>query len=397
MKIISIVFKKEIMDMFRDRKTIIMSILIPMIMLPLIYGFMGKGMSKEIEEVNKKLKIAVIKEGESKLSGYLDGIDTVEVIEVDDYNKAIDSGKIDTAIIIPKDFDETVKSAQEMNIQLVYDPASSKSRMTMDALNGLVKSFSDNIVKMRLKEKDIDISILTPFNVQQTFMKVETNGETAGRGRLMLAMLLPMLLVMYAASSPLGSAVDLAAGEKERGTLEPLLTTKANRTSLLWGKLFAITVMGMITVVASLAGLVIALKQNPVLFGAEAGKLALDTKSLLFIAILTILLTMVFAAVELAISMYARSFKEAQTYLAPVTIISMLIGFSSYAINVKSLTNTHFFIPVYNVALCLKEIALGRLSMLHFWTTTGVMAVVVIASIVFARIMFNKEKVIFRT
>ena len=80
--------------------------------------------------------------------------------------------------------------------------------------------------------------------------------------------MLPLLLIIYSIAGPMGAAVDLGAGEKERGTLEPLLTTQAGRLSLLWGKFFAITVMGHISTISSLIGLYIAMKQDNGLFMA---------------------------------------------------------------------------------------------------------------------------------
>ncbi|WBW97383.1 ABC transporter permease [Oceanirhabdus sp. W0125-5] len=395
MNIILTVFKKEIKDIFRDKKTVITSILLPLILLPIIYGFMGRGISKDIDEVNEKLKIAIVAAEENSVEEYLSSIDNIEVIESDDIVKDINKGKIDAAVMIPEGIEEAIKENKTIDVEILYDTTSNKSSMTRSAVYNILNDYSKEIVKARLEEKNIDMSILTPFQLQTK--GIEKDNKKDGVGLMLLSMLLPMLLIMYSATSPLPVAVDLAAGEKERGTLEPLLTTQANRTSLLWGKLFAITTMGIITVIASLTGLFIAIKRNPVLFGGASGAIEIDTKSLLLIGTITILVTMTFAALELSISIYARSFKEAQTYLTPVTLIGMFVGFGSYAINVKNVSNGQFFIPIYNAAICLKEIALGKLNYTHYWITIAVMIVAVIASILFTRTMFNKEKVIFRT
>ena len=84
MNIISIVFKKEIVDMFRDKKVLISSILIPLIMFPLLYGFMGKGMNKESEEVMANTKIALIEQSKSSFGDMLRGIDTIEIVDSED-------------------------------------------------------------------------------------------------------------------------------------------------------------------------------------------------------------------------------------------------------------------------------------------------------------------------
>ncbi|MCM1991934.1 ABC transporter permease [Oceanirhabdus seepicola] len=395
MNIILTVFKKEIKDICRDKKTLITSILLPLLILPILYGFMGKGISKDIDEVNEKLKIAIVTTQENSVEVYLKSMDNIEVINSSDIVKDINKGKIDAAVVIPDGIETAIKENKTMDVEILYDTASNKSSMTRSAVYSILSDYSNVIVKDRLQEKNIDMSILTPFQLQTK--GIEKDDKDDGVGLMLLSMLLPMLLIMYSATSPLPVAVDLAAGEKERGTLEPLLTTQANRTSLLWGKLFAITTMGIITVIASLTGLLIAIKRNPVLFGGDSGSLGIDTKSLLLIGTITILVTMTFAALELSISIYARSFKEAQTYLTPITLIGMFVGFSSYVINIKTVSNVQFFIPIYNAAICLKEIALGKINYTHYWITIAVMIVAVIVAILFTRTMFNKEKVIFRT
>ena len=128
-----------------------------------------------------------------------------------------------------------------------------------------------------------------------------------------------MMLVIFAASGPIASAVDLGAGEKERGTLEPLLTTQASRMSLLWGKFLAITTMGVMTSIAFIGGLAVSMQMSPEAFGYEVNEatLALEPAAFVIIALITILLTMVFGALALAISIYARSFKEAR-HISPI-------------------------------------------------------------------------------
>src|SRR3712207_8932641 len=97
-------------------------------------------------------------------------------------------------------------------------------------------------------------------------------------GKFMLSMMLPMMLIIFAASGPIAAATDLGAGEKERGTLEPLLTTQASRMSLLWGKFLAITVMGILTTLAFLGGLIISMKMSPNMFAGMKGGFGLRSE-----------------------------------------------------------------------------------------------------------------------
>lgn len=193
----------------------------------------------------------------------------------------------------------------------------------------------------------------------------------------------------------MAAAIDLGAGEKERGTLEPLLTTQASRMQLLFGKLCAIAVMGIIGTVASLTGLMIAFKNSPDFFGNA--NLSLSVGSIALIGLTAIVLNMIFASLELAISIYAKSFKEAQTYLTPITVIGMMAAYGTYMLDVKSASPMLYNVPLVNIVLILKEFIIGVYNPLHISITFAWAVVYILASILFARYMFSREEVIFRT
>lgn len=193
-------------------------------------------------------------------------------------------------------------------------------------------------------------------------------------------------------------ATDLGAGEKERGTLEPLLTTKAGRLSLLWGKFFAITVMGCLTIISSIVGLMISMQQMQGMFGGTSGiTISLTAKVILLICIMSILVTMAFGALELAISIYARSFKEAQTYLTPLTVIAFIPVYATYMLDGKNIDSYYFNIPLANVVCLMKEFLSGIFNIQHMMITFGWIFVYIIASVLLARYMFSREQVVFRT
>lgn len=395
MNIISIVYKKELKDIFRDKKTVIAAILIPFLIYPIIFGFMGKGIKDSTDFMEKEggIEIALTDNGNSALGKFIESQPNIKIKESDDIMEDVTSGKLLLGIEIPKDFNENIGAEKYAEVTIIYDNTSQKSSMVMGYISGLLDEFSRNIVAQRLESKNIDTSILTPINT----VTKSPEKEESGFGKLMLSMMLPMMLVIFAASGPIASAVDLGAGEKERGTLEPLLTTQASRTSLLWGKFLAITTMGIVTSLAFIGGLGISMKIAPEAFGGVEGTtFALEPRALIIIGLITIFLTMVFGALALAISIYARSFKEAQTYLTPLSFIGML-GFTSYFIEPKNMSSAFLHIPIINAVAVLKELTLGIFNMTHIIIVFIWMLIYIGISISFARYMFTKEEVIFRT
>jgi sodium transport system permease protein len=163
--------------------------------------------------------------------------------------------------------------------------------------------------------------------------------------------------------------------------------------SLLAGKYFAITVAGIIGTMSSMIGLFIAQQFNTELLGN--GKM-LPVSTILVISLAAICLTLIFAAVELAISVYARSFKEAQTYLSPITILVMLPAFAVYMLDPKDIAIGYFNIPIVNLICIIKELIVGVYNPLHIALGFGWGIIYITIATLFAGYMFKKESVVFR-
>ncbi|WP_055669239.1 ABC transporter permease [Desnuesiella massiliensis] len=393
-----LVFKKELLDIFRDKKTVIMSILIPLIIFPIMFGVIGKSMNNTTKSVEENLIIYVKDAGNSSLGQFIKAQKGIKFEESSNVEEDVKNGKILLALEIPNDFDKDVAEEKTSNINIIYDNSSQKSQMAISKIEAFIDAYSKNVVSQRLSKRNIEQKLLTPINIERK----TTEKESEGFSKFMLSLLLPLLLVIYSVSGPIAPATDLGAGEKERGTLEPLLTTKASRMSLLWGKFFAITTMGLLTTLASISGVLISMRQSNSFFsqGSSSGTvptLSIEVKALVLIGIIAILTTMVFGALELAISIYARSFKEAQTYLTPLTIIAIVPVYSTYMLDAKNIESIYFHIPLANAVCVLKELIAGIYNTQHILTTIGWTVAYIVASILFARFMFSREEVIFRT
>lgn len=392
--IIGIVFKKELLDIFRDRKTLIIGILIPLILLPVMFGVIGSGMNKSTKDVQDNIKVAIVDKGNSTIKTFMKSQKNIRVINSTNIGEDIKKGSIMIAMEIPKEFDSAINNEKPVNIKLTYDNASAQSNLAATMIDSYIQSYSKGVVAERLKSKGIKAEILTPINVDKVTLVKESESE----GQFMLSLMLPLFLMIYSVTGPMAPATDLGAGEKERGTLEPLLTTKAGRLSLLWGKFLAITVMGCLTIIASIVGLLISMKQMEGMFGSSAGiTISLTPKVIVLIGIMSILVTMAFGALELAISISARSFKEAQTYLTPLTVIAFIPVYATYMLDGKNIDGYYFNIPLANVVCLMKEFLSGIFNVQHMIITFSWILVYIVASVLLARYMFSREEVVFRT
>lgn len=389
--VVKTVLKKELLDMFRDKKTIIMSILIPILILPILSFVIGMATNDSQKKVQDNLKVAIVDKGNSNFKSFLKSQKNIKITKSTNIKQDVKDGKILAAVTIPQGFDENINKDMNENITLTYDNSSSDGTQASEILNSYIEKYSKNIVSKRLEKRNIDSKILNPINVvQDTIEKKES-----GMGMFMLNIALPLLLVLSSVGNTVAPSLDLGVGEKERGTLEPLLTTKANRMSLLWGKFLAITIMGLIVSLANLAGLIVAINQTNGIF-QNAKDVNIGIGTIVLIMILPIMLTMVFGALGLSISIYAKSSKEAQTYLSPISIVAMILVYATMMKDGKSIETYFFNIPIANASCLMKEFLVGIHNYTHIGITFGWMLLYVIASILFARYMFSKESVIFR-
>lgn len=387
-KYMMIVLKKELKDTFRDRKTIISSIIIPILIFPIMAFALGLGASEMINDEQKPIDIVLISNGEAKLEEYLKETGQINIMNTDDPDKALEELDIKAIVEIEKGFDERIESGTMGNIKIKYDQSSSKSDMATSRLVRLIESYSESITNERLKAIGVDLESLKAIAIESTSVS-----KDGGIGLMIFSMIFPMLITIYSAISGIAAATDLGAGEKERQTLEPLLTTKASRLSILGGKYLAVFIAGVIGTVASLIGFFIASVMNPDFLGTG---IALPLSSILTIGLFCVGLNLVFSGIELTISFYARNFKEAQTYLAPLSIILLIPAYATMYMDGKAVPEVYFHIPIINTIAIIKEAIVLIVNPIHILIVLAWTVVYIVASLFLTVNMFKKESVIFR-
>lgn len=383
-----IVFLKELKDTFRDKKTIISSMLIPIIIFPLLAFAIGLGSSDIEKESKEPVKISVISEGNNTFFDFLKSREDVNIIKKVDPEKALEKLDIRAIVKIKEDFDKKIESGEKPEIEIIYDESSQKSDMARSRMMEIISIYSQGIVAKRLNDAGIDLRILEPVDIKTVSVVKE-----GGMGVMMMSMLLPLMLVLWSAVGGIAAATDLGAGEKERQTLEPLLTTKASRTSILMGKYFAVVVAGVIGTLASLIGFLIASRINPDFVGEGASIYGVGIG---IISLVCLLLAFAFASIELTISFYARNFKEAQTYLSPITIVLMVPVYLTMFVDGKAVPEYYFHIPILNTIGVIKEVIVSVYNYKHILITVVWSIIYIIVFLLLTVKMFEKEQVIFR-
>ncbi|MTI69424.1 MAG: ABC transporter permease [Firmicutes bacterium] len=384
-----IVLRKELKDTFRDKKTIFSSIIIPILIFPILVLALGSGASDMLEEEKRPIEVAIIGNENTSIFTYLKKHKNIEIKSYTNPEKALKDLKIKAIIKIDTNFDETINENKTVNLDIIYDESSQKSAMAKPRLERIIDEYSNKILEERLKALNIKPNILNVVNINTKSVTIKDNGFAL----MMFSMMLPMLLTIWSAIGGIPAATDLGAGEKERKTLEALLTTKASRVSILLGKYFTIVIAGIMGTLASLLGFLIASKLNPDFLGSGV---SLPPSSIGIIAIFCVGLSLTFSGIELAISFYARNFKEAQTYLTPLTIILLIPAYLTMYLDGRAIPEVYFNIPIINIISIIKEVLVSVINPLHIFIVLLWTILYVSISIFITVRMFNKESVIFR-
>ena len=397
------VYLKELTELMRDRKTLIFVILLPIFIFPVIFGVMGLVLSSTTAKAMQEQHKYVIVNGEqapefAEALFYHKNFKRVEsaLTAPEDLIAAIRAGEFAVAVVIPEDFQAKQNAVEQSQWQLIYNQSSQLDFMSR-YFNELLENYTGQLQRQSLSALGVDpvklTAILKPVSVQKvdTADKRENIGEKFGA--LIAYILIPLCLL--GASYP---AIDMGAGEKERGTLETLLICPVSRSAIVLGKFLTVLTTG-------LAGALITVASFGI-WGAIIGSFAgfavvqeamgaIATVELLLIFLMIVPTSAIFASLLLAISIYAKTFKEAQNYMSPLSIL-MFVPLAAAMMPGVELTTKTAMIPVMNVALAIKELikgtADGSMIALIFGATVALAA----ALIAFCVHWFQQEKVLFR-
>ncbi|MEL0173577.1 MAG: ABC transporter permease [bacterium] len=396
MSIIVSIFKKELIDVLRDRRTLMFMVVIPILITPLLII----GSIKFQEYQNKKseekiLKIAYINESEDSLTKQLlsdqKGVKIIEGVPIDSIESYIKSDSLQGGLYLGKGFLKKIKNNSSGDVKIYYKSSDlmSKSKKRIQAALDIYK---EKIIAERLKQLNVDGQILEPINI--TNIDMATAKETLGKA---VGGFIPYVLVMFIFLGAMYPAIDLGAGEKERGSLETLLSSPATKFEITMGKLLVVSLTGIVSGLVSVLGISSSLffiDKIPVQI--QETILELINPFMIFsIIILMIPIAIFFASMLLSISFYARSFKEAQSLMGPLNMVIIVPLFLSLGPGME-MDHATALMPLINVGLLTKEILAGSVELIYFIETLFSLLFCAAIGIWFSVFWFKKENTIFR-
>ncbi|MDH2453765.1 MULTISPECIES: ABC transporter permease [Priestia] len=378
------IYKKELIDCLRDRKTIIFSVLIPILLNVGIIFFADKMMARDQTD---SMSVAVTKNSDASVIDWLKNDDNIKVIESKNPLSAVEQGKALAALKIPGDFSSEMRNMKSPEVTVYIDSSSMNSGATADYIQNILNKHREAIVNERLDQLNVNSQTIAPFNVVEKGVSKEDDGSLT-----MIAMFAPMIIIMGVLGGILPSANDIFAGEKERKTMEALLMSPVKRTQLLVGKWLTISTFGIISGLLSTLAFVLSVRYlTKVLNNALQLKGHFTTFIFSFLVSLT-LLALLGAMVLCILSLLASSVKEAQSYTSQIMMVAILPYFLLMGKSVHELQPSGFLIPIYNVFALMKQLLYGVYDMQSLAYTIGSLSVCTVVLFTIGYTMFTKSR-----
>ncbi len=383
---LAVVLRKELTDALRDRRSLLSALLYPLLGPVLIMAMMGWIVHKQAAD--EPLKLSVV--GRDRAPGLVAHLTSQDVSLVPppaDPEGAVRRGELDLVLEIPEDFAPAFRDGRPAPLRLIVDTSRPATRTSPRRLQRLLRTYGQQVGALRLLARGVDPGLGAPLDLRE--VDVASRG---GRGANALAFL-PMLAVIAAFVGGMYVATDTTAGERERGSLEPLLLTPVGRGTLALGKWLATTCFGAAALVLTLLFVRLSLLWTPLQdLGLDA---SLGTGRLALALVLLLPCAPLAAAVQMLVATFARSFKEAQTYLSLLVMLPMLPGVFLSLEPVQP-TWGAALIPIWSQQLALMELLRGHAVSPGYWAlATATTLATAAAALAAVRWMFGVERVIF--
>ncbi len=391
-RVMRLIVRKEALEMLRDRRTILTTLVIPLLAFPLLFGVVGY-LENPTANPSPVLLINLDFVNGSYTSTltndllHANGL-SITLSSTANATAAVQTGKYDVALTIPPGFSSSIGEGRQSNLTLYYDPANGRALQGISVIEGVVSSASQSISSSRLSGLGITDADLNPIG-----LSAEQVGKAQTASRILIADLFPSFLLYFTFLGAFYFMVDDIAGEKERRSLEALFTLAPSRTTIFLGKYTVAFLLAMLTTVLGLAGTLFGL--DAFSFGGS-GSASLPLVFYPEVIALVALAALSMCALGFSISTFAKNVREAQQYLSPIFFVFFIPLYFTFSLPPSELSQ-FAAIPLVGFSILIRDMVLGTL-------TVGELTLAVAVNVAFLFLMvwvglrlLGSEKAILRS
>lgn len=389
MKRIWVIFQKEVMDNLRDRRSMTSALTTPVIMplfLVALIVVMGQTLFSDPQETALYLPV----QGAEYAPGLVSFLEQNNVVIVDapaDPEAAVLAGDVDTVLVIDPAYGEALTAGEPAPLALVGDSSRQSAMRSISTTQELLGQYANTLAVLRLQARGVNPQVINPLSIAQVDL------ATPQSQALIFLNMMPFLILTVIFSGGMYVIIDTTAGERERGSLEPLLINPATRAEFAIGKLLAALPFGIVTLMLTLAMYYLAFNVFPVENYVNI-PMALDANALVAIFWLSLPIVLLASSLQLLVASFTRSFKEAQTYLG---FLPLVAGFPSAFLAflpVKASTGI-MFVPTFSQAILINQMMRGEPVMVsNVWISTISTLVVALVVVGLSIWLYRREQIL---
>ena len=388
MERIRIIFAKEVQDNLRDRRTLSGALIYPLlgpILMALVFSLAGRTVLTKTE---KPLPLPVVGAGNApSLIQFLKQNGAEIKPAPADPEAEVRAGNYDAVLIIPEAYGKDFSAGRPATVQLVLDDSRQSAAPSIRRTRQMLSAYSQQIGSLRLLARGINPGVISALAVEE--MDIATPQSQAAR---ILAML-PYFIIFSVFIGGMYLAIDTTAGERERGSLEPLVINPVGRHELVLGKLGATLIFTLVAVIETLLGFYVMLNYLPA--EAVGVKMSLGLYALSLIFLLTLPMMLLAASLQMIVATLTRSYKEAQTYLGFMPLVPAMPGLFLALSPVKA-KSWMMLIPTFGEQLLINQVMRGEAVLpFHVLISATTTITIGIALTVIAILMYGREQIVF--
>ena len=379
------VFKKEIIDSLRDRRTISMILVASVLTGPLVLLLLSQFISGLTDKAEaKKVYIAGKQHAPAAINYFLR--QSADVIDApDDYEQKVKDGKLDAVVIFDKDFEADLRSGKTATVELYYDGSRTEALPAVGLARGLLSGFGRETGVLRLIARGVSPEVVNALKVEN--INISTPKQRAAA----FLFVIPMTALILCITGGMAVAIDCTAGERERGSLEPLLLHPVKLIELVFGKWSAVALYASVVVLLAVLGYVLTLQYLPKIdlplnFGwREFGLFSL----------VAVPLAGMMGALLMLIATFGRSYKEAQTYSTYLITLASFVPAIAIFSSLKDAT-WQLYVPVLGANMVFMRVLRGEaVGLEHFLLPLLVSITGVVACLWVVSRLLRKEEIVF--
>ena len=382
------VIKKEFSRFFGDKRMVFSTLILPALMIYVLYSFMGDGLMDQftVEDTYvSKIYVCNMPESLDPVFKELSVEIMTDKSNVEDMKEAVQKKEVDMLAVFPEDFDNKVQTFDQMTatepapkIELYYNSAKTES----DNIHSITEEVLNTYENSLCNKFDI--------NPGEETYDLATDKDTTG---MVFSMMLPMLLMIFIFSGCMSIAPESIAGEKERGTIAKLLVSPTRRRAIALGKIISLSILGLMCGTSSFVGTILSMPKLMQSEGMSASVYEVSDYALLLLVIFSSVLVIV--GLLSIVSAFAKTVKEASTYVMPIMIVVMLVSITSMFGSGAPTNHALYAIPLYNSVQCMNGIFGFSYNIVNILITVGCnLAFTGVLAFILTK-MFDSEKIMF--